>query len=156
MEFLGSAAFSKAVQALDLKTNQLVCLKIVNNNKDYFDQSLDEIKLLQYINEADPEDDHNLLRLFDYFYYKVRAGGLLELPCAAADRWAPAAALCSVCHKCVLWPAPGKQPPAASMRVPRARLNRTSAYIRRAAMSRVQGCCSRAAHLTAQQGAADS
>ena len=71
MEFLGSAAFSKAVQAVDLKTNQLVCLKIVNNNKDYFDQSLDEIKLLQYINEADPEDEHNLLRLYDYFYYKV-------------------------------------------------------------------------------------
>ena len=71
MEFLGSAAFSKAVQALDLKTNQLVCLKIVNNNKDYFDQSLDEVKLLKYINEADPHDEHNLLRLLDFFYYKA-------------------------------------------------------------------------------------
>ena len=29
MDFLGSAAFSKAVQALDTKTGQLVCLKIV-------------------------------------------------------------------------------------------------------------------------------
>ena len=73
MEFLGSAAFSRAVQALDLKTSQLVCLKIVSNNKDYFDQSLDEIKLLQYISEADPHDEHHLLRLYDYFYYKARA-----------------------------------------------------------------------------------
>ena len=29
MDFLGSAAFSKAVQALDTMTGQLVCLKIV-------------------------------------------------------------------------------------------------------------------------------
>jgi len=49
LEFLGSAAFSKAVQCLDLATGQLVCIKIINNNKDFFDQSLDEIKLLEYI-----------------------------------------------------------------------------------------------------------
>ena len=29
MDFLGAAAFSRAVQALDVKTNTLVCLKIV-------------------------------------------------------------------------------------------------------------------------------
>jgi hypothetical protein len=35
------------VQAVDLDTGDVVCLKIVKNNKDYFDQSLDEIKLLR-------------------------------------------------------------------------------------------------------------
>lgn len=29
MDFLGSAAFSRAVQALDTKTGMLVCLKII-------------------------------------------------------------------------------------------------------------------------------
>lgn len=48
MDFLGSAAFSQAVQALDVATGGLVCLKIIKNNKDYFDQSLDEIKLLRW------------------------------------------------------------------------------------------------------------
>ena len=72
MDFLGSAAFSRAVQALDVKTRRLVCLKIIKNNKDYFDQSLDEIKLLSHINAADPLDEHGLLRLYDYFYYKVQ------------------------------------------------------------------------------------
>ena len=38
---LGSAAFSRAVQALDLQTGMLVCVKIIKNNKDFFDQSLD-------------------------------------------------------------------------------------------------------------------
>ncbi|DBA95987.1 TPA: hypothetical protein ACH3X1_001498 [Trebouxia sp. C0004] len=79
MDFLGSAAFSKAVQALDTKTGMLVCLKIIKNNKDYFDQSLDEIKLLTYINEADPEDEHGMLRLFDYFYYKEHLFLVCEL-----------------------------------------------------------------------------
>jgi len=33
MDFLGSAAFSQAVQALDTATGALVCLKIIKNNK---------------------------------------------------------------------------------------------------------------------------
>ena len=41
------------------------------NNKDYLDQSLDEIKLLKYVNEHDPSDEHGILQLYDYFYYKV-------------------------------------------------------------------------------------
>jgi hypothetical protein len=44
---------------------------VVQNNKDYLDQSLDEIKLLKYVNQNDPDDEHNILQLYDYFYYKV-------------------------------------------------------------------------------------
>jgi hypothetical protein len=43
----------------------------LQNNKDYFDQSLDEIKLLHYVNTMDPNDENGVVRLFDYFYYKV-------------------------------------------------------------------------------------
>nr|XP_043617060.1 uncharacterized protein LOC122588906 [Erigeron canadensis] len=69
-EYLGSAAFSKAIQAHDLHTGMDVCVKIIKNNKDFFDQSLDEIKLLKYINKHDPGDKYHLLRLYDYFYYR--------------------------------------------------------------------------------------
>lgn len=69
VELLGQAAFSRAVQAIDLATGQHVCLKVVKNSKDYFDQSLDEIRLLRYVNECDPGDEQGILRLFDYFYY---------------------------------------------------------------------------------------
>ncbi|XP_062212227.1 uncharacterized protein LOC133913179 [Phragmites australis] len=69
-EFLGSAAFSKAIQAHDLHTGMDVCVKIIKNNKDFFDQSLDEIKLLKYVNKHDPADKYHLLRLYDYFYYR--------------------------------------------------------------------------------------
>ncbi|XP_068305758.1 uncharacterized protein [Pyrus communis] len=69
-EYLGSAAFSKAIQAHDLHTGMDVCVKIIKNNKDFFDQSLDEIKLLKYVNKHDPGDKYHILRLYDYFYYR--------------------------------------------------------------------------------------
>ncbi|XP_071707564.1 uncharacterized protein [Rutidosis leptorrhynchoides] len=68
-EYLGSAAFSKVVQARDLQTGIDVCLKIIKNEKDFFDQSLDEIKLLKLVNKHDPEDEWHILRLYDYFYF---------------------------------------------------------------------------------------
>ncbi|KAI3809143.1 hypothetical protein L1987_25113 [Smallanthus sonchifolius] len=68
-EYLGSAAFSKVVQARDLQTGIDVCLKIIKNEKDFFDQSLDEIKLLKLVNKHDPADERHILRLYDYFYF---------------------------------------------------------------------------------------
>lgn len=73
-EYLGSAAFSKVVQAHDLHTGVDVCLKIIKNDKDFFDQSLDEIKLLKHVNKHDPADERHILRLYDYFYHHVHLG----------------------------------------------------------------------------------
>eukprot|EP00931_Biecheleriopsis_adriatica_P114703 TRINITY_DN90617_c0_g1_i1.p1 TRINITY_DN90617_c0_g1~~TRINITY_DN90617_c0_g1_i1.p1 ORF type:complete len:833 (+),score=207.59 TRINITY_DN90617_c0_g1_i1:78-2576(+) len=71
LEYLGSAAFSRAVQCLDLQTNRMVCMKIIKNNKDFLDQSLDEIKLLRLINaNTDDIDAKHCLALIDYFYHK--------------------------------------------------------------------------------------
>ncbi|CAJ1332552.1 unnamed protein product [Effrenium voratum] len=70
IEYLGSAAFSRAVQCLDLDTNKMVCMKIIKNDKDFLDQSLDEIKLLKYINVNGDVDNNHVLRLYDHFYHK--------------------------------------------------------------------------------------
>lgn len=73
-DVLGTAAFSTALQCVDLAAEddeaQWVCLKVIKNNKDFFDQSLDEIKLLQYINSCGDPDKHHVLRLIDFFYCK--------------------------------------------------------------------------------------
>ncbi|KRX06302.1 Protein kinase-like domain [Pseudocohnilembus persalinus] len=79
IEYLGSAAFSKAIQCLDLVTNQMYCMKIIENNKDYFDQSMDEIKLLKYININGDVDQKHVLRLHDYFYHKEHLFIITEL-----------------------------------------------------------------------------
>ncbi|CAL9051562.1 unnamed protein product [Musa banksii] len=79
MEYLGSAAFSDVVQARDLHTGIDVCLKIIKNDKDFFDQSLDEIKLLKFVNKHDPSDERHLLRLYDYFYHQEHLFIVTEL-----------------------------------------------------------------------------
>ena len=68
--YLGNAAFSKAVKCLDTKDNIKVCLKIIENNKNYFDQSLDEIKVLNFVNSNGDPDKLNFLKAIDFFYYK--------------------------------------------------------------------------------------
>lgn len=44
--------------------------QVIKNSKDFFDQSLDEIKLLQYINAHGDPDEHYVLKLIDFFYCK--------------------------------------------------------------------------------------
>jgi len=79
VEYLGSATFSRAVQCLDLRTNQHVCIKIIKNDKDFFDQSLDEIKLLRFINSMGEPDAFNVVKLYDFFYYKEHLFIVCEL-----------------------------------------------------------------------------
>ena len=78
-EYLGSAAFSKAVQCLDLHTGEMVCVKIIKNNKDFFDQSLDEVMLLDYLKQNDPDDSHHVVHILDYFYHKEHLFIVCEL-----------------------------------------------------------------------------
>ena len=78
-EYLGSAAFSRAVQCIDLKHNIQVCIKIIRNSKDFLDQAIDEIKLLLHINSSGDADTHHVLQLYDYFYYKEHMFLVCEL-----------------------------------------------------------------------------
>lgn len=76
---VGAAAFSSALSCKDLVVDEDVCLKIVKNNKEYVDQSLDEVKLLRYLNLEGDADEHRVLRLKDYFYYKEHLFIVTEL-----------------------------------------------------------------------------
>lgn len=61
------AAFSNAWQCIDTnpedEDSEWVCLKVIKNSKDFFDQSLDEIKLLQYINSKGDPHKYNVLKV---------------------------------------------------------------------------------------------
>ena len=60
----------------------------MQNNKDYFDQGLDEVRLLQYVNAADPHDEAGILRLLDFFYFKVSSAMSNPLPVRNGSGWA--------------------------------------------------------------------
>ena len=101
--------FSSALFCVDLADDRDVCLKVlaisavlfefcvciaaeiavrksetffqvIKNSKDFFDQSLDEIKLLKLLQQHDPEDAKNVLRLYDFFYFKVMLPHQLASP----------------------------------------------------------------------------
>ena len=78
--YLDNAAFSKVVKCLDTKEeNKLVCLKIIENNKSYFDRALEEIKILQYINNNGDSDKNHFLKMYDFFYFKEHLFIVTEL-----------------------------------------------------------------------------
>jgi len=54
-------------------------MKIIKNNKDFFDQCLDEIKLLKYIKVSGDTDKFHVLHMYDYFYFKEHLFIVCEL-----------------------------------------------------------------------------
>lgn len=79
IDYLGSGVFSRAVQCAEYATGQMVCIKVIRNNKDFLDQSLGEIKLLKMLNENDPRNEKHVLRIFDYFYFREHLFIVCEL-----------------------------------------------------------------------------
>jgi serine/threonine protein kinase len=72
---LGSAAFSTAYRCIDLSSDdkdghEEVCLKVIKNTKDFFDQSLDEIKILELLRQTGKCDENYVIRMKTFFYYR--------------------------------------------------------------------------------------
>jgi hypothetical protein len=67
---IGEAVFSRTYKCVDTSTEQAVCLKIIKNNKEYFDQGVDEIRVLEYIDHHCKVDERHLVRLLDSFYFR--------------------------------------------------------------------------------------
>ncbi|TYZ58810.1 hypothetical protein PybrP1_001586 [[Pythium] brassicae (nom. inval.)] len=67
---IGEAVFSRTYKCVDTRSSERVCLKILKNNKEYFDQGVDEIRLLQYIGEHCDVDATHVVRLLDFFYFR--------------------------------------------------------------------------------------
>jgi len=47
-----------------------VSVKILKNTKDTFDAGLGEVRVLAMLAKADPHNEHALLRMLDFFYYR--------------------------------------------------------------------------------------
>ena len=67
---IGEAVFSRTYKCIDTTTDEVVCLKIIKNNKEYFDQGVDEIRVLEYIGHNCKVDERHLIRLLDAFYFR--------------------------------------------------------------------------------------
>lgn len=80
---LGAAAFSTALKCVDHWAERgearHVCLKLIRNNKDFLDQSFDEIKILQFLNSRASSGRGSFLKLLDFFYFREHLFIVTEL-----------------------------------------------------------------------------
>lgn len=76
---LGQAAFSHALKCYDEWENRDVCMKVIKNEKDFVDQSLDEVQVLRYVNCNGDVDSFHCLKMYDFFYYKEHLIIITEL-----------------------------------------------------------------------------
>ena len=59
---IDKGAFSRVVQALDLREQRMVSIKVLRNDKDCLDQGFGELRVLARIATADPDGEQPLVR----------------------------------------------------------------------------------------------
>ena len=66
---LGKGSFGQVFKAFDYKLKQTVALKIIKNKLKYNTQALVEIKILEYIGQADSKKISNVVEIIDSFVF---------------------------------------------------------------------------------------
>jgi len=69
-ERIGKGSFGQVVRAADLERDVDVAIKIIKSKKPFLMQAKTEIELLNHLNEKDPDDQHNIVRLLTSFMYR--------------------------------------------------------------------------------------
>ena len=80
LDVLGQGTFGQVVKCQNLKTHEVVAVKVVKNKTAYFNQSMMEVSVLDLLNgRMDKNDDHHILRLKDTFIHKQHLCLVFEL-----------------------------------------------------------------------------
>jgi len=67
---IGHGTFSAVFCAKSQTHDRAVSVKILSNEKETFDMGLAEVRVLAMLAKADPHNEHALLRMLDFFYYR--------------------------------------------------------------------------------------
>lgn len=80
LDILGQGTFGQVVKCQNMKTNDIVAVKVVKNKPAYFNQSMMEVTILELLNnQCDPMDEHHILRLLDSFIHRNHLCLVFEL-----------------------------------------------------------------------------
>ncbi|XP_074656419.1 dual specificity tyrosine-phosphorylation-regulated kinase 4-like isoform X2 [Tubulanus polymorphus] len=70
LEVLGKGSFGQVVKAYDHKMDQNVAIKIIRNKKRFHHQALVEVKILDALRRKDRDNQHNVIHMGEYFYFR--------------------------------------------------------------------------------------
>uniref|UniRef100_A0A0W0FHD5 Protein kinase domain-containing protein n=1 Tax=Moniliophthora roreri TaxID=221103 RepID=A0A0W0FHD5_MONRR len=80
LDILGQGTFGQVVKCQNMKTHEVVAVKVVKNKPAYFNQSMMEVTILELLNkQCDPNDEHHILRLRDSFIHRNHLCLVFEL-----------------------------------------------------------------------------
>ncbi|KAJ6499048.1 kinase-like domain-containing protein [Mycena sanguinolenta] len=80
LDILGQGTFGQVVKCQNMKTHEIVAVKVVKNKPAYFNQSMMEVTILEMLNKnSDPNDQHHILRLRDSFIHRSHLCLVFEL-----------------------------------------------------------------------------
>ncbi|KZV74456.1 kinase-like protein [Peniophora sp. CONT] len=80
LDVLGQGTFGQVVKCQNMKTHEVVAVKVVKNKPAYFNQSMMEVTILELLNNTcDPNDEHHILRLRDSFIHRSHLCLVFEL-----------------------------------------------------------------------------
>ncbi|WWC91617.1 uncharacterized protein L201_006563 [Kwoniella dendrophila CBS 6074] len=71
LDVLGQGTFGQVVKCQNMRTHEIVAVKVVKNKPAYLQQSKMEVAILELLNnQHDPNDRHHILRMHDSFTHK--------------------------------------------------------------------------------------
>ncbi|KAJ7647142.1 kinase-like domain-containing protein [Roridomyces roridus] len=80
LDILGQGTFGQVVKCQNMKTHEIVAVKVVKNKPAYFNQSMMEVTILEMLNKNfDANDQHHILRLRDSFIHRSHLCLVFEL-----------------------------------------------------------------------------
>ncbi|KAL2159595.1 hypothetical protein VTH06DRAFT_2164 [Thermothelomyces fergusii] len=80
LDVLGQGTFGQVVKCQNMRTQEVVAVKVIKNRTAYFNQSMMEVSVLDLLNsKLDKNDDHHLLRLKDTFIHRQHLCLVFEL-----------------------------------------------------------------------------
>lgn len=80
LDVLGQGTFGQVVKCQNMKTLEVVAVKVIKNKTAYFNQSMMEVTILDVLNnQLDQKDEHHILRLKDTFIHRHHLCLVFEL-----------------------------------------------------------------------------
>ncbi|MCO5589596.1 hypothetical protein L7F22_043564 [Adiantum nelumboides] len=70
MSLLGRGSFGQVLQCKDHKTGKYVAIKLIRNKRRFHHQALVEVKILENLCKWDPNEEFNVIRIQDSFYFR--------------------------------------------------------------------------------------